>query len=202
MFRFRLRTLLLFVLAWCLLCAFVGARAYTVKRQRDLIARVLDVGLVAYNCSYTEHGVPYGELTPEKQWEQGTFSGWFYEIPPDMIDLGSAHPVDWKGPLRLRPTEIYYVKQPDLILVDIGLFPDLRILGLQQSKITNGSLSYLKPLRKLEYLDLNDTEISDDGLKSLEGLSTLTHLNVKNTRVSANGIERLKSQIPDLIVDQ
>jgi hypothetical protein len=199
--RFSLRTLLILVFIACCGFAFCATTINRATHQREFIERIKTIGSVEYDCFY-EDGKPFGDASPEKQWEKGIFSGMFYEIPPDMIYLGPAYPVDFPFPPRQEDLVVRIVKEPDAILRDIALFPKLRILVLRQSKINNASLSFLKPLQRLEYLDIGDTDIDDEGMNILEGLTALTYVNVKNTHVTARGIERLKNRIPSAVVNQ
>ena len=79
-------------------------------------------------------------------------------------------------------------------------FPHLDSLDLRKSKITDMALESIADLPELNLLILDRTAISNAGLAKLGRLSRLRHLSVTNTGVDQEGIDALKTAIPGLNV--
>jgi len=56
---------------------------------------------------------------------------------------------------------------------------------------------HLKGLPNLELLSLGSTQVTDAGLKHLKGLTRLQLLLLENTEVSDAGIKELKAALPN-----
>jgi len=98
----------------------------------------------------------------------------------------------------------------------LGAFPDLGMLHLHRTKITDAGMEYLRQLTnlrhlsighaqvtdkgiavvaqltKLEDLDIGSTQVSDEGLKHLKTLRNLRQLSLPDTKVTDEGLARLK----------
>ncbi len=89
----------------------------------------------------------------------------------------------------------------DKALANFGSFKNLTRLHLEQTKITDEGLSYLKELSYLEYLNLYGTAVSDKGIIGLAGLKNLKRLYVWQTNVTPEGASRLQQELPGLEVN-
>ena len=97
------------------------------------------------------------------------------------------------GNLQVTEVNLEGVKGVD----DDGLkklqgLPQLKILSLIDTRITDVGLEHLQKLTQLRYLRLSVTQISDAGLKHLQGLSQLWFLDVAATKVSDTGLSHLQ----------
>jgi internalin A len=70
--------------------------------------------------------------------------------------------------------------------------PQLRVLSLKGSPVTDGGLKQLRELTSLGELDLNFTRVTDQGLKELKGLTKLQDLYLGSTAVTDAGLKELK----------
>ena len=80
-------------------------------------------------------------------------------------------------------------------------YPALKHLNLDETAITDDSLSHLKPLR-LQSLQIRNTAVTDAGLKSLEGQNSLTFLGLRGTTVTDSAIQELKAALPNCEIVQ
>ena len=69
--------------------------------------------------------------------------------------------------------------------------PDLRLLQLGSTKITDAGMRSLRGLTFLEDLDLSNTRITDQGLADLEALTHLQSLQLQHTAISDAGLAHL-----------
>ncbi|MBS0267051.1 MAG: hypothetical protein JSS02_34315 [Planctomycetes bacterium] len=79
--------------------------------------------------------------------------------------------------------------------------PNVQIISLRHTNISNAGLAHLKSLESLTDLDLAETNIDDTGLDHLAGIQSLRRVNVTASKVTAAGIARLKAALPKLEVD-
>ena len=70
-------------------------------------------------------------------------------------------------------------------------------LGLENTKLTDAGLAYLKDLPRLNRILLNGTQVSDKGLVHLEQIKRLTLISLLGTKVTKKGVENLKKALPD-----
>lgn len=69
--------------------------------------------------------------------------------------------------------------------------PHLRVLQLNESGITDKSLTAIGELTALETLQLEDTEVTGTGLSALTKLSALQHLSLANCTLGPDGVAPL-----------
>jgi hypothetical protein len=79
--------------------------------------------------------------------------------------------------------------------------PDVQIISLRHTNISNDGLVHLATLQKLADLDLAETGIDDAGLVHLAAIKSLRRLNLTAAKVTEAGIARLKAALPELEVD-
>lgn len=97
--------------------------------------------------------------------------------------------------LRLKQTAI-----TDIGLLHVAKLLKLRRLQLDETAITDAGLPYLKPLVELESLQLYRTKVTDSGLKHLAEFSKLKLLLVGETAVTATAVQELTQTRPQLAV--
>jgi hypothetical protein len=74
--------------------------------------------------------------------------------------------------------------------------PDLRVLDLSDTAVTDAGLVHVKGLAKLEELELDGTEVTDAGLVHLKGLSNLRKLRLQGTQVTEQGAKKILQALP------
>ncbi len=84
----------------------------------------------------------------------------------------------------------------DAGLVHLRKLRKLRWLVLFDRKVTDSGLEQLKVLSNLEYLYLDGTLITDDGLSQLTEMTNLKHLSLRGTQVTDEGIHKLRRALP------
>jgi len=62
--------------------------------------------------------------------------------------------------------------------------PDLRVLQLMKTTVTDADLVHLRGLQKLEWLGLRATAVTGSGLAQLEGMRNLNYINLADTQLS------------------
>lgn len=97
--------------------------------------------------------------------------------------------------LRIKQTAI-----TDVGLVHVAKLTKLRRLQLDETAITDAGLAHLKTLAELESLQLFRTKISDAGLKHLVELPQLKQLLVGETAVTAQAVSELTHARSQLVV--
>lgn len=82
----------------------------------------------------------------------------------------------------------------------ISSLPNLNILLVMRTKISDVSMSRIGKLSQLKILVLRDNDITDQGLAQLHRLRHLEQLNVINTRVTPEGVTRLKREVGPILI--
>ena len=80
----------------------------------------------------------------------------------------------------------------------VGELPNLRVLSLEKSPVTDDALAAVAGQTDLVYFWLDDTQISDAGLVHLRRMQRLKYLYIRNSRVTDAGIEALKRDLPNM----
>jgi hypothetical protein len=78
---------------------------------------------------------------------------------------------------------------------------NLQKLHLEKTAITDAGLAHLKGLTNLGYLNLYSTAVTDAGIAQLSGLRNLKELYLWETKVTPAGVEALKKSIPGLMIN-
>jgi hypothetical protein len=77
--------------------------------------------------------------------------------------------------------------------------PDLGMLDLTGTRVSDAGLAHIQSLSQLKVLDLSGTKVSDAGLERLRGLG-LSMLWLRQTEVTDEGVSKLKAESPQLSV--
>jgi len=72
---------------------------------------------------------------------------------------------------------------------------NLERLNLENTRVTDASLPFLRNLTSLKRLVLENTKVSDSGLQYLSGLTSLEGLNLESTQVTDAGLHHLSGLI-------
>jgi hypothetical protein len=203
-FQFSLRVLL--VILTCL-CIWLGARANSVRRQREAIARIDGLGAFAYYAF---------EWNESRDWFQTGAVG-----EPGPTWLRNLLGIDWLNPVvairfegcsitdadldwlierlpELRYLELRHASIGDRGLANLGQLQRLRNLEVAGTHIGDGAMVAIGRVRSLRSLDLCDTNVTNNGLKSLSALTELRSIYLESTAVTHDGVANLKKALPKL----
>ncbi len=90
--------------------------------------------------------------------------------------------------------KLFKYREPALgeVLTRLNSLPDLRLLNLLSSQVTDAGLEHLKGLKQLRNLSLWGAPVTDAGLEHLKGLQQLRNLSLSDTKVTGAELEHLK----------
>jgi hypothetical protein len=91
---------------------------------------------------------------------------------------------------ELRRLDLSGADIDDEGLGEIAHLP-LRVLWLQETKITDASAATISQIQTLDFLQLNATSLSDAFLEHLEPLPELENVGMRGTKVTADGMKYL-----------
>lgn len=170
-FRFSLRTLLFGLLLCCLLLGWLASKHL---RERRVFTELSDLGI---SVSY--------DYSPESHWYssptiQSLFRG-------TILGEGTLWGVQ---DVSFYPAKATWSSEH---LEMLSEFPELEMLCLSETKITDAGLAHLPPLRNLRVLMLDNTDISDAALELLRQFPRLEYLYLSNTKITDEGLEHLDS---------
>jgi Leucine-rich repeat (LRR) protein len=172
-FRFSLRTLMLVMtVLGCGLGWVMGERAKIQRHIRAMEDRKCAVG--SYLWSKAIHSKNVKPDHPA--WARWLFGDiWLGDIEAVLYYPNSESDFD------LADQEMVHLRE----------FPNLRILDLCQSHVTDLGLANLSGLKKLERLTLYESKITDTGLQNIVGLKSLEDLDLQHTSISDVGLVHL-----------
>ncbi len=120
----------------------------------------------------------------------------------EFTDEGVEHLNECK---RLRSLSLRLPQLTDKGLQKLqGLLPQLAMLGITGSQVTDAGLVHLAGLQHLEQLGLDAIPISNDGLKHLQQLKNLVVLNLSRTPITDAGLVHLRglTNLKDLSLEE
>ena len=80
--------------------------------------------------------------------------------------------------------------------------PQLQILDLTDSQVTDAGMEHVEKLVRLERLFLDGTRVSDAGLEHLKGLTELRILQLYATQVTDAGVADLHKALPNCEIER
>ena len=98
--------------------------------------------------------------------------------------------------LKLNDTEI-----TDKSLTEVAKLKNLTRLHLENTKITDAGFTQIGSLPNLEYLNLIGTNVSDNALKNIASLKNLKKLYIWKTKITQAGVDNLKKILPNLNIE-
>ena len=116
-----------------------------------------------------------------------SLSSWEYADLPDPPKRG----VTWLGKRREDDTVVYAELTSDEQLRYLPHIPDVRVLCLWNSTVSNNGLRYCEGLSNLRRLHLAHSQITDQGLLYLQHMHDLKWLDLADTAITDEGIAYL-----------
>jgi internalin A len=79
---------------------------------------------------------------------------------------------------------------------------NLKLLGLEGTKISDSGLVHLQSLSTLEDINLDGTNITSAGLKKLKNLSKLKTISAAGVKITKSDRLELQKALPDCLIDR
>ncbi|HEY5314719.1 MAG TPA: hypothetical protein VIK18_19450 [Pirellulales bacterium] len=179
-FRFSLRALLLAVLVASLP---LGWWVRTAHRQRQAVGALRELGAwVVYDFEYDDGlhtpAAVTGDVPP--QWLRRL-------LGPDLC--GNAVQLDW----------VPFFASDDFgsdVTPYLAMLPDMLMVQLIDSSMTDADLAELRGWSKIEYLMIESESVTDKSVDTLRGLRSLKFLSIEKTGISPAGYDRLRTALP------
>jgi Leucine-rich repeat (LRR) protein len=189
-YQFSLRTLLIFVTLFGIVCSWFAVKMRQAKRQREAVEAIIkNRGEVRYD--YQEHD--FFAKPPGPEWLRN-WLGEDFLCNVVLVRLGrNPHPEPLKDLPNIRHLELYYdpnesntgeeEQQDHDPLVNrkwdvIKCLPQLREIYLNGFGITDTELEYVRGLSQLEILSLDLSSVTDKGLACLNNFKQLRELSL------------------------
>ena len=188
-FRFRLRTLLLFV---AFLCMLIGWRSHRIDLRHRAVEHVEKFGgEVIYESRLSG-------LTP---W----LYPWLVDEQVHSVELDRSRFTDADLQLLEALQEIEHLDLTGTEITDQGLrtvaeLGELESLSLRDTLITSSGLSHLVGLEALRLLDLRGTAVSETSIDYLRKLPQLQSLELEGTDFTDEGTVDLRRSMPQVRV--
>ena len=162
-FQFRLRTLLIAVLVLSLPLSWLTWEIEKMKRQRKIGAIIEGAGAV----------VSYEDAEPSVLQRIREFLG------DDSVDIVVT---------AVLVNEEFVNEEGEVVNAGWDEFGD-------------DEATYLRELPNLKILSLRNTQVSDAGLEQLEGLTNLKLLYLNDTQVTPEGVKKLQEALPNCKIE-
>lgn len=102
--------------------------------------------------------------------------------------------------VRLTKLVLYHTQIADDGVKEIVKIDSLQSLNLDDTKITNESMTTLMQKQNLTFLHIGRTTVDDDGILKLARLVRLEKIHVTRTRATEEGANRLRQALPNCVV--
>jgi hypothetical protein len=204
-YQYSLRTLMIFVTLFAVLCSWFAVKLGQAKRQREAVESIRRLNRLC-EVQYDYKRDSSGNPTPNAQarcpvWLRNLLGIDFFSnvtevwLTGKITDADLVHLKDFPKLRVLFFNEIIKTYNPQV--TDEGLkivqgLTQLEVLGLCNTKITDAGMERIEKLVHLKSLGLQNVGITDIGLKNVKNLSQLQTLRLANTKISDAGLENLK----------
>ena len=207
-FQFSLRSLLVLVVVVAVPFSWLGIEIKRTKRQGDAVAAIEKFGgTVEYDWQGDANGKRVRNAQPQgPKWLRALLGvdifGQVRSIEAREVDLEHDQMLtnnhftdaDLENIRDMPQVEVLSIGLSDV--TDAGLwhlegFGHLRHLELFGTKATDAGLGHLAKLGQLQELNLWETQVTDAGLPYLAGLNQLRRLNLNETQVTDAGLRHL-----------
>jgi hypothetical protein len=187
-FQFRMRLLLLFVLALSVPLGWCSMELRCAKRQRRMVEEIGKMrGAVQYDFELSGETVVVRGITLHVVTEPTTPT-WLRDSLGDdfFFDIAAVY---------VNSDEFRDEHVSRLVSL-----PKLKILVIRSTRVTDRSSLHIKQLTNLERMNLSCTRITDAALEDMRGLTKLESLELLGTKVTDEGMARLREALPDCAV--
>ncbi|HUT92608.1 MAG TPA: hypothetical protein VMY37_24155 [Thermoguttaceae bacterium] len=198
--QFSLRTMLLGVLVFALVCAWLGGKIKAAREQQEAAKAITAAGgFVMYKHQLREAFVIPG---PGYRPPQPPGTKWLHSLLGEdfFARVASVHYPPGAGDDMLGYLDhLPYLTQIDLggtgvsgaALAQVKKHENIESLSLRSTDVTDADLVHLGALRRLESLDLAHTAVTHKALATLAELPRLQRVRLEGTHVSYGEAQRL-----------
>ena len=116
----------------------------------------------------------------------------------NITDEGMVHLARMR---ELRSLHLFQTAISDSGLEHLSALTNLEFLVLDNTVVSDRGLEHLRPLRNLQTLSLENTNVTDEGLVHIHGLFQLQYVILTGTNVTSVGIAQLRNALPDCQID-
>jgi Leucine-rich repeat (LRR) protein len=185
--RFSLRTFFVFVTLVCIWSAWYVSRA---RRQKEAAEAVRNYGgWVYYDFQFNDDPQRPERVANESPWPSWLIDTFGVDMFHNVVEVNLVYNND-SG--NREVTRNY----SDEIIPILESFPSLRRLYLQSTQVTDGTMSHVSRLRKLDTFFVWDVEkLSDKGVGHLALLDRLSSIHISNSRIGDESL-RIFSKLP------
>jgi Leucine-rich repeat (LRR) protein len=201
--RFRLRTLMAFVIVSSVVFGWIGIIAQRARQQRHIVAELQSYGAsIDYSLEVnTSFGRPFewGGDPPGPEWLRNLVGADFLAAPMRLECIGKGSDDILAVAAKLPSLELIEVghsnRVTDAGLGQLATLKKLRKLHVSNTSVSDAGLTHLRSLRNLEVLALSHTNVTDAGTKELSGLRNLQEVSLSNTSITDETM-RFLEQLP------
>ncbi len=171
--RFRLRTLLVLVLAYCCVLTWYGMRWRWLEEQREILASLdrLQPGIVMNGSDVVVLTLKGTEVRDDDLRNVGRLTS-LEVLDLEYTKIGDAGIRHLAGLTKLRHLSLGGTKITDESMRTIGKLTNLEDLLIGSTSVSDQGMAFLCDLRNLRSLDLGKTNVGDDGLAQLGAFSS------------------------------
>ena len=198
-FQFSLRTLLILTTIVAIPCAWLGRKIEQKRRERNAVRAIAEkFGLAQYDYEIAHQSEPSGPAWLRRLFGDNLFS----EVTAVSL-TGGSHDDDDLAVLDDLPN-IHLLDLQDTNVTDAGLahlsgLSELERLNLKGTPaVGNAGCRYLSGLGRLKWLDLSGTKTSE--LKYLKALGSLEYLDLLDTKTDDAGVNELRNALPNCTI--
>jgi hypothetical protein len=212
--QFSLRTLLVFVTLFAIVCSWLSVKLREAKREEEAATAITASALaVEWDKNATGPAWLRGVLGEhffwhvENVWLQGAevTDATLQHLDamshlkrlnldaPNVTDSGLEHV---QGLRELKGLVLDRTNVTDLGVERIAGLKQLEILGLRGTRFTDAALEKLGGLSNLQSMLLQDANVTDAGLEHLQRMKQLKYVYLFGTQVTASGVKKLQRALP------
>ena len=182
--QFRLRTLLVLLLAASLLMGWWRHTVQRYGRQQEALAEVAHLAkFVAFEPGQPAWLRPFAD--------EAVFRDVVHLSFQSRRDFKDEHIVHLAKMPRLRRLSLQHARISDEGLKHLAKLEHLDTLSLESTRVGNEGMPYLSDLPRLRMLQLNGTNVTGAGLEHLVELPSLERLEIVNQRIGNDDLQPL-----------
>jgi Leucine Rich repeat len=208
LFRFSLRTLLVFMTIASIAFGWLGFKMRQAGRQREAVKAIEETGgrvVYDYHMDNPPDGFVFGGpflIGPERNQSARPGPAWLRDLLGDdffinvaYVKVGTSDSINLVHLRQFQRVQWIDVSYNSLV-TDAGLvhmqgLPDLRVLYLGRSQVTDAGLIHIRETTRLEELRIGALPVTDAGMVHLRKMTRLRELELEYSKVTDAGLIHL-----------